>query len=47
MTACREQSDDIETCTECGAALADTAGEGYDGLCGHCADVAEAQGRWG
>jgi len=34
-----------ESCDECGASLAD--GEGYDGLCGNCADKAERHGRWG
>jgi hypothetical protein len=38
--------DEIERCSECGANLADDAGEGYDGLCGSCADVAEKEGRW-
>lgn len=30
----------IETCSECGAKL-DEAGDGYDGLCATCADVAD------
>lgn len=25
-------------CTECDALLSDSAGEGYDGMCGNCAD---------
>jgi hypothetical protein len=36
----------VERCSECGADLAIDAGEGYDGLCGSCADVAEKEGRW-
>lgn len=37
-------SDDPEVCDSCGAPTDD--GEGYDGLCGNCADVAELhQGR--
>lgn len=36
-----------ETCEECGANLTDDEGEGYDGLCGDCADRAETEGRWG
>lgn len=41
-----EMQDDIREnhCSECGASLDD--GEGYDGLCGNCADRAEAAGRW-
>jgi hypothetical protein len=34
----------IECCSECGAPLDD--GEGYDGLCGTHADVAETAGAW-
>lgn len=33
---CDAQDDEEETCSECGAALND--GEGYDGMCGDCAD---------
>lgn len=33
-----------EACSECGEPTDD--GEGYDGLCGSCADKAEAEGRW-
>lgn len=36
---------DDDTCSECGDDLSDN--EGYDGLCGTCADAAEAEGRWG
>lgn len=36
---CRE-----DMCDKCGASTDD--GEGYDGLCGNCADRAEAAGRW-
>lgn len=32
---------DLETCQDCGALLDD--GEGYDGLCGPCRDVAECE----
>ena len=32
-------SDDDDTCSQCGASLDD--GEGYDGLCGNCADKAD------
>jgi hypothetical protein len=32
--------DDEDPCDRCGAALDD--GEGYDGLCGNCADIAES-----
>lgn len=35
---------DADLCDECDEMLDD--GEGYDGLCGSCADVAEAAGRW-
>lgn len=35
---------DDDSCSDCGADLSD--GEGYDGLCGECADAAEAEGRW-
>lgn len=38
--------EEIERCSECGANLAESEGEGYDGLCGDCADRAEAKGRW-
>ncbi|CAM5530540.1 hypothetical protein [Leifsonia shinshuensis] len=31
-------------CTECGEPTGDN--EGYDGLCGQCADRAEVEGRW-
>jgi hypothetical protein len=34
----------LEYCSECYAPLDD--GEGYDGLCGTHADLAEQQGRW-
>lgn len=40
-----EALDDDERCSECGGELSDN--EGYDGLCGPCADAAEAEGRWG
>ena len=33
------EDEDEESCYECGASLDD--GEGYDGLCGNCADAAE------
>jgi hypothetical protein len=37
-------------CDECGAILEREGecldGDGYDGLCGNCADRAEAEGRW-
>ncbi|MEA5456730.1 hypothetical protein SPF06_18560 [Sinomonas sp. JGH33] len=36
----------FDPCSECGDDLEDSAGEGYDGLCGDCADQAERQGRW-
>ena len=36
-----------ERCGHCGELLSLDAGEGYDGLCGSCADVAERNGRWG
>lgn len=44
--AISDLEDDIREnhCSECGASLDD--GEGYDGLCGNCADRAEAAGRW-
>lgn len=35
---------DVESCDECDELLDD--GEGYDGLCGTCADRAEEAGRW-
>lgn len=41
-----EEDDVTETCSECGADLAVDAGEGYNGLCGSCADRAERQGQW-
>jgi len=34
-----------DCCRECGASLDD--GEGYDGLCGNCADVAEGGNNGG
>lgn len=37
------ENDREEWCA-CGQSLAD--GEGYDGLCGDCADKAEKEGRW-
>jgi hypothetical protein len=33
-----------DDCTECGEPTDDN--EGYDGLCGGCADRAETEGRW-
>lgn len=39
-----EDGFDDDSCSDCGADLSD--GEGYDGLCGECADAAEAEGRW-
>src|SRR5262249_6865621 len=37
-------------CDECGAVLERDGevidGDGYDGLCGNCADQAEREGRW-
>lgn len=44
--SCVELVDDIrlEHCTQCGYSLDD--GQGFDGLCGNCADVAEGEGRW-
>ena len=41
-----EIDEDTEYCRWCDADLADDAGEGYDGLCGNCADRAEATGQW-
>lgn len=41
-----DDDEDIERCSRCGANLADDEGEGYDGLCGSCADIAEHEGRW-
>lgn len=35
---------DDDTCSQCAASLDD--GEGFDGLCGACADRAENEGRW-
>jgi hypothetical protein len=35
---------EIEFCSECGASLDD--GEGWDGLCGTHADIAERKGRF-
>jgi hypothetical protein len=50
-TICRAESavtladtDPLEERCDCGNSLED--GEGYDGLCGSCADEAEAEGRW-
>lgn len=40
-----EVDDDAGICDECGKPNADN-GEGYDGLCGDCADKAEAEGKW-
>lgn len=37
-------TDDEDLCSRCGASLDN--GEGYDGLCGNCADRAENEGRW-
>lgn len=37
----QDQEDEVETCSECGVALDD--GEGYDGMCGSCADSAEEE----
>lgn len=34
----------LNYCSRCGESNDD--GEGYDGLCGDCADVAEADGEW-
>lgn len=34
---------DIDACTECGAVI---DADGYDGLCGACADKADTAGRW-
>jgi len=39
-----EDVGDEDLCDECGEALSD--GEGYDGLCGPCADEAEAEGKF-
>ena len=42
-----ELDDDLEEderCSACGGDLSDN--EGYDGLCGSCADAAEADGLW-
>jgi hypothetical protein len=36
--------DGDDSCSECGADLDD--GQGFDGLCGNCADRAEVEGRW-
>lgn len=41
-----EPEPEPELCSECGANLADDEGEGYDGLCGSCADEAEEKGQW-
>lgn len=38
--------DKDEKCSDCGDSLADSEGEGYDGLCGDCADKAESKGKW-
>lgn len=38
------EQDSEERC-ECGQPLADN--EGYDYLCGNCADHAEHEGQWG
>lgn len=40
----RGMETDIDLCTECIEPLDD--GEGYDGLCGNCADIADAGCRW-
>lgn len=39
-----EDSGDIERCSECQSSLDD--GEGWNGLCGNCADQAEDDGEW-
>lgn len=39
-----EDIDEEDCCRECGASLEDN--EGYDGLCGDCADRAETAGEW-
>ena len=47
MQLTEQQIDDDEEyppCVECGGTNND--GEGYDGLCGDCADRAEIAGRW-
>jgi hypothetical protein len=46
FVAVYEASDDDEDekCDECDGSLDDN--EGYDGLCGSCADKAEEEGRW-
>ena len=41
-----DRHDPTERCDECGDPLSDSEGEGYDGLCGTCADKAEDEGRW-
>lgn len=38
--ACRDAEEE-ELCSECGVKLED--GEGYDGMCGNCADSAEEE----
>ena len=51
VTACNDSGkaayacDLVETCSECGVSLTD--GEGYDGLCGSCADKAEGGNNGG
>jgi hypothetical protein len=36
--------DEGDSCEECGEPV---DGDGYDGLCGNCADRADQEGRWG
>lgn len=39
-----DELEEDERCSACGGDLSDN--EGYDGLCGTCADAAEADGLW-
>lgn len=41
-----DELDDDELCSECSDPLENSAGEGFDGLCGTCADRAEMAHRW-
>ncbi len=53
LRAVRDEYEDIERCGDCGRVThrndepVDTdAADGFDGLCGNCADRAEEAGRW-
>jgi|GEM_PF-4294069 len=41
-----DELDEDELCSECHDPLENSAGEGFDGLCGPCADRAEMAHRW-